>query len=240
MSDDWRVLKDVTDARVALGTAGRSITTRDHLAFQLAHAKARDAVGAALDVAALVEQLRRGNEAPIAVRSRAPNHKTYLSRPDLGRLLDDDSTHRLAELASCFDIVFVVADGLSARAATDGARALLDAVLPLFNADGWRVAPIVVAANARVALGDAVARILGAEVTVIMLGERPGLSAADSLGLYVTWKPRENHIDAERNCISNVRPGGLSYVDAAPALFRLCREAKQRRITGTALKSDGP
>ena len=236
MSDDWDALTAATSARVALATTGRSIATRDHLAFQLAHAKARDAVGAPFDVPALVGQLRRGNRAPVAIRSRAPDRKAYLTRPDLGRFLDDDSASRLADLAGAFDVVFVVADGLSASAATSGAKALLDAALPLFEADGLRVAPIVVAEGARVALGDAVARRIGAELAVIMLGERPGLSAADSLGLYVTWKPRGNHIDAERNCISNVRPGGLSYSDAAHALFRLCCEARRRQATGIALQ----
>ena len=239
MTDEaWAALATRTTARIGLATRGRSIATRDHLAFQLAHAKARDAVSTSLDVPALVEALRRGNIAPVTVRSRAADRRTYLTRPDLGRALDEDSAARLGDLRGSFDIVFVVADGLSARSATDGAKALLDAALALFEAQRWTVAPIVVAENARVALGDDVARALGADLAVIMLGERPGLSAPDSLGLYITWKPQAGQPDAARNCISNVRPDGLGFDEAARRLFRLCSEARRRRMTGTGLKDE--
>ena len=238
IDEAWTPLAKHTTARIGLATRGRSIATRDHLAFQLAHAKARDAVDTLLDVPALVEALRRGNITPVTVRSRAADRRTYLTRPDLGRALDDQSVARLTDLRGSFDIVFVVADGLSAQSATNGAKALLDAALPLFEEQNWTVAPIVVAEGARVALGDEVARALGAELAVIILGERPGLSAPDSLGLYITWKPQAGHSDAARNCISNVRPDGLCFVEAAQKLFRLCVEARRRQATGTGLKDD--
>lgn len=223
-------LGDFTPARVGLGRAGNSLLTRDLLNFQLAHARARDAVHAKLDPASL---LLPG----VTVASAAPDRITYLRRPDLGRKLSDESRVRLQGLAAgqC-DAVFVVADGLSALAVHRHAKLLLDAVLERLKSLGWQLAPLVIAQQARVAIGDHIGQILNARLAVVLIGERPGLSSPDSLGVYLTWDPKPGRTDAERNCISNIRTEGLSYAAAAEKLVFLMTEARRLKLSGVMLK----
>ena len=223
-------LGDFTPARVGLGRAGNSLLTRDLLNFQLAHARARDAVHAKLDPASL---LLPG----VTVASAAPDRITYLRRPDLGRKLSDESRVRLQGLAAgqC-DAVFVVADGLSALAVHRHAKSLLEAVVPRLQSLGWQLAPLVIAQQARVAIGDHIGQILNARLAVVLIGERPGLSSPDSLGVYLTWDPKPGRTDAERNCISNIRTEGLSYAAAAEKLVFLMTEARRLKLSGVMLK----
>ena len=238
--DPWQALRAFTPARIALGRAGVSLPTRAHLEFQLAHARARDAVHDGLDVARLQADLRVAGLESVAVRSAAPDRATYLQRPDLGRRLEDAARARLAGLtAGRVDAALVVADGLSARAAQRHAVPVLEALVPRLRDAGWRLAPVVVAEQARVALGDEVGAALEAALVVVMLGERPGLTAPDSLGAYLTWAPRPGRTDAERNCVSNIRPEGLVPALAADKLCYLMLEAARRRLSGVALKDDG-
>ena len=237
--DPWSSLRTLTPARIALGRAGASLPTRAHLDFQLAHARARDAVHAALDADALAASLRETGLDPVAVCSAAQGRERYLLRPDQGRRLDSDSRDRLARMPESTkgkDALFVVADGLSAQAAQAHAAPTLAALIPRLRDAGWRLAPVVVATQGRVALGDDIGAALGAALVVILLGERPGLTAPDSLGAYLTWSPRPGRTDAERNCISNIRPEGLSYARVADTLFHLMTEARRRRLSGVALK----
>lgn len=231
----WDQLRGFTAARIALGRAGVSMPTAPQLAFQLAHAQARDAVHRDLDAAALAAALTGSLGLPcVCVHSAAPDRTTYLRRPDLGRRLSPD-----AALASggAYDIGFVIADGLSALAIERHALPFLRSWIDAAPA-GVTVAPLVIAKQARVALGDEVAERLGIELVVVMIGERPGLSSPDSMGLYLTWQPRVGMTDERRNCISNVRPEGLGYDDAARKLHYLMAEARRRALSGVALKDD--
>jgi len=221
-------LRSFTPARVALGRTGHSLPTAELLRFRLDHARARDAVYEPLDPASL-------GIPHILLRSAAPDRATYLRRPDLGRRLCAESRLDRAD----YDAAIVIADGLSAPAVHRHAVPLLDALLPKL-AD-WKVAPFCVALQARVAIGDEIGERLGARLVVVLIGERPGLTSPDSLGIYVTWDPRPGRTDAERNCISNVRSEGLSFAAAAEMLFMLMNTARQRRLTGVALqKIEGP
>lgn len=224
VADPWSALKAATPARIALGRAGGSLPTGAVLDFALDHARARDAVLAAVDFEALAERIGRPCQ---RVASAAPDRATYLRRPDLGR--------RLAEGQSLpsrpCDLLLVVADGLSAAAVQAHAAPLIAALPP-----DLREAPVVLARQARVALGDEIGERMGARMVAVLIGERPGLSSPDSLGVYLTYGPRVGRTDAERNCISNIRPGGLTYEDAAARLAWLIREGFKRRLTGVELK----
>ncbi len=239
--DPWSRLRALTPARIALGRAGGSLPTRAHLSFQLDHARARDAVHDALDLDAVAQALRQMGRECLAVRSAAGDRLRFLQRPDLGRRLDSGS-HRLLEQTfapgSTVDAVFVVADGLSARAVHRHAAPLLAEVCPRLLADGWRLAPVVLAEQGRVALGDEIGALMGARMVVVLIGERPGLSSPDSLGAYLTWQPRVGRTDADRNCISNIRPEGLTYETAATRVHYLMNEARRRRLSGVALKDE--
>ena len=228
-------LRDFTPARVDLGRAGHSVPTRELLEFQLAHAKARDAVHTPLDVRSLAAELRAKNIDFITLASAAPDRTTYLRRPDLGRRLNAGSRQELSKLASDYEAAFVIADGLSALAVHRHAVPLLAHVLPKLD---WRVAPIAIVEQARVAIGDEIGELLGAQIVVVLIGERPGLSSPDSLGVYITWKPRIGRTDAERNCISNIRADGLSYPAAAQKLLFLMNESRRLKLSGVALKED--
>jgi ethanolamine ammonia-lyase small subunit len=240
-ADPWAGLRGLTPARIGLGRSGASLPTRAHLEFQLDHARARDAVHQSLDIAALGDALRLAGFDWIAVRSAAPDRLTYLQRPDLGRRLDAESRTLLlsgSRKERLTDVVFVVADGLSAFAAQRHAVPLLSDIVPRLTQDDWRVAPIVVAHQGRVALADEIGALVDARLAVILIGERPGLSSPDSLGAYLTWNPRPGRTDAERNCVSNIRPEGLPYVSAAARLHFLMSEARRRRLSGVALKDE--
>jgi ethanolamine ammonia-lyase small subunit len=236
----WDAWRRFTRARIALGRSGDSLPTDALLAFELAHAQARDAVYAALAVARLGEQARAAGLRELVVHSAAPDREHYLRRPDLGRRLAEDSRAMLASLepgaAPASDIVFVIADGLSAHAANHHALPLLQALMPALH--DWAVGPLVIAQQARVALGDQIGELLAARFVVMLIGERPGLSSPDSLGIYITCAPRVGRSDAERNCISNVRPQGLSYADAAFKLHYLLTHARRLGLTGVGLKDD--
>jgi ethanolamine ammonia-lyase small subunit len=238
--DPWAGLRRFTRARIALGRAGQSLPTGAALAFLLAHARARDAVHAELDVDALVRGLDSMGLPHLALHSVARDRAEYLRRPDFGRCLDASSidtldAHRQADGADVpADVIFVLADGLSALAVERHALPTLAAVLPLLP--GWRLAPMVIARQARVALGDEIGGRLGARCVVMMIGERPGLSSPDSLGLYVTHAPRPGLTDAARNCISNVGPQGLKPEAAARKLAWLLHRAEQLGQTGVLLK----
>ena len=241
--DPWREWRAATTARLALGRAGAGMPTDETLRFGWAHAMARDAVHAAFDADALAAALRAAGWTVTSAQSRAADRDTYLRRPDLGRQLDaDDATRLRAEAAArpggggC-DICFVVGDGLSALAAERHALPLLAALRPRLPA-GWRIAPLVLARQARVALADDIGEAFGAALAVMLIGERPGLSSPDSLGAYLTHAPRRGRHDAERNCVSNIRPQGLAYGAAAFKLAWLMREALQCGLTGVALKDE--
>jgi ethanolamine ammonia-lyase small subunit len=218
-------LRAFTPARVGIGRTGDSLPTSELLRFQLDHARARDAVHEPLDPASL-------GVPHVLVRSAAPNRATYLRRPDLGRRLAVDTQLPRGD----YDAAFVIVDGLSAPAVHRHAVPLLDAVTPLL--ESWRLAPLTVALQGRVAIGDEIGARLGARLVVVLIGERPGLTSPDSLGAYLTWDPRPGRTDAERNCISNIRPEGLSYQAAAGTLVFLMSAARSRRLSGVALKDE--
>lgn len=236
--DPWEHLRALTRARIALGRAGGSLPTAEVLAFSAAHAAARDGVWAALDVEALERALAPAGLPVVRVRSQAPDRATYLQRPDLGRRLAPADAERLARArpeGGC-DLAVVVADGLAARAAQRHGPALLLALLPRLRARALRLGPVVLATGARVALEDHVGAALDARAALVLLGERPGLGAADSLGAYLVFAPRPGRTDAERNCVSSIRPDGLTIPAAAELLEWLVAEALRRAISGVELK----
>jgi ethanolamine ammonia-lyase small subunit len=237
VTNPWAQLRRFTAARIALGRSGVSLPTAPQLAFQLAHAQARDAVHLELDDATLAQDLAGALGLPcIRLHSAAPDRATYLRRPDLGRRLDPASASTLG--GGRFDIGFVVADGLSALAIERHALPFLRCWLDTLAPASLSVAPLAIVKQARVAVGDEVAQLLGVDLVVVLIGERPGLSSPDSMGLYLTWQPRVDMTDERRNCISNVRPEGLDYDSAARKLHYLVAEARRRGLSGIALKDD--
>lgn len=237
---EWQRLRAATPARIGLARAGAAIATGDLLAFQRAHAAARDAVHDRLDPVPLSRAIETLGLAVATLHSAAPDRHTYLARPDLGRRLDDDSRVRLGELPRGHDIVFVIADGLAARAVARHAQPVLAAALGEFSRLAWRVGPVGIVAQGRVAIGDEIGFALDASLVAVLIGERPGLSAPDSLGIYLTWAPAPGRSDAERNCLANIRPGGMSYVAAARRLVALAVAARHGQRTGVALKDLAP
>ena len=227
-----------TTARLSLGRIGPTTGIQDHLRFQLDHALARDAVHAQLDTNLLERGLRERNLEPILLSSAAPDRRTYLRRPDLGRMLHPASIKLLEQKSALpIDIAFIVADGLSALAVERHALPLLDAVIPLPSLEPRSLGSVVIATEARVAIGDQVGELLKASLTVLLIGERPGLSTPDSLGVYLTWSPRPGRTDAERNCISNIRgTEGLNYAEAAHRIAHYIAEARRLQTTGILLK----
>jgi ethanolamine ammonia-lyase small subunit len=230
LNDPLIALRSATSARVGLGRAGQGLPTAPMLAFQLAHARARDAVTTPLDVEKV--RVAIGRSQTVVVDSAAATRADYLQHPDLGRRLGEDSS---VLVKGDYDVAFIIADGLSATAvhahAANLTRGLLDR-LP-----DWSVAPLVIARQARVAIGDPIGQALGARLVVVLIGERPGLSAADSLSAYITWDPKPGRRDSERNCVSNIRsPGGLEPRQAADKIIWLMGEAKRLGFSGVALK----
>jgi ethanolamine ammonia-lyase small subunit len=235
--DPWGTLRAFTRARIGLERCGDGIPTRELLQFELDHAHARDAVNCAADFAALTAQLGSARRI-LQVHSAAPDRSTYIRRPDLGRRLDERSRALLDAEPSVeqTEVTFIIADGLSSAAVNAHAAATLDACLRrLF---GWRVGPIVLAEQARVALGDEISVLLHSDACVVLIGERPGLSVTNSLGIYLTWQPTVGHRDADRNCVSNIHADGLSYEDAADKACWLLQEARRLQLSGTALKEN--
>src|SRR5437588_3554494 len=232
-------LRGLTPARVALGRAGASLPTTALLEFTLDHARARDAVHAAFDSQALVAALRDLGLEGLDVRSRAGSRGDYLKRPDLGRRLDQASQQALAgKSGGAGQLALVIGDGLSPTAVHAHAIELVRRLVPQLAADPIKVADVAVASGARVALGDEVGAILEARMVVMLIGERPGLSAPDSLGAYLTFAPRIGRTDAERNCVSNIHGAGLACDEAAYKIGWLIRQGLARRITGVALKDE--
>jgi ethanolamine ammonia-lyase small subunit len=233
--DLWPTLRRHTQARIGLGRAGSGLPTHHRLELQAAHAAARDAVHSPFEPDVVATALR--GEPTVRVRSAAPDRLTYLQRPDLGRRLDPADRAHLP--VGEWDVVFVVADGLSSRAVHEHGAAMVRATTALLPT-AWRVAPVVLAEQARVALGDDVASAMGATMVVVFVGERPGMSAADSLGAYLTYRPKPGvTTDADRNCLSNIRPPlGLTYEVAAGKLAGLMGRARELEITGVGLKDE--
>ncbi|WP_434709379.1 ethanolamine ammonia-lyase subunit EutC [Pseudomonas sp. R1-1] len=238
----WLQLRRLTPARIALGRTGTSLPTSAQLDFQFAHAQARDAVHLPFDHAGLSAQLQEGGRQSLLLHSAAPDRHTYLQRPDLGRKLSDESAQSLRDYASAHpggvDLAIVVADGLSALAVHRHTLPFLKRLEEQMSADGWSLAPVLLVEQGRVAIGDEIGQLLGAKMLVMLIGERPGLSSPDSLGLYFTYAPKVGLTDAYRNCISNVRLEGLSYGMAAHRLLYLMREACRRQLSGVNLKDE--
>lgn len=231
--DPWMRLRGLTAARIGLARSGASLATRPALDFRLAHARARDAVETELDVGRLTTDLGlAGFRGPLVVDSAAPDRRTYKLRPDLGRHLAEGTS--LPVIIT--DLAVVVADGLSALAVQSHAAPFLAALRPLLP--GWTLAPVVIARQARVAIGDAVARGMGAGAVLVLIGERPGLSAPDSMGAYLTWRPVVGTTDADRNCVSNIRPEGLPTEPAARRVAWLLSAMRARGASGVALKDE--
>ena len=236
-TDPWSKLREATPARIGLGHAGPGLPTGAHLAFQAAHAAARDAVLTRPDFDGLERRLAAFG--PVRrIASRAGDRATYLTRPDLGRLLSDASAAALEPEPKGADLLILIGDGLSAAAIERHAEAVVRALLE--RLPGWRFAPLLLAEGARVALGDAAAAILDPALVLMLIGERPGLSSPDSLGAYLTWRPRPGTVDASRNCVSNIHAAGLTPDAAAIRLAWLLIEARARKLTGVGLKDAAP
>jgi len=233
--DGWAALRRYTPARVGLGRTGISLPTVRHLELQEALALARDAVHEAFEPERLALQLRALGIETVQCKTAAPDRATYLRRPDLGRRLAPESRAALQLRRNPVDIALVVADGLSAAASRLHATPLVGAVLDLLPRERWKVGPVVLVQQGRVAVGDEIAEIMGAQTVVVLIGERPGLSAADSLGAYITWSPRIGCRDAQRNCVSNIRAEGLTIPEAARAVATVVAAARENQLSGVAL-----
>jgi ethanolamine ammonia-lyase small subunit len=233
LANSWGMLRAFTPARIALGRAGRGLPTGELLRFGLAHARARDAVHHALDAKLVASQLGELGLAPRLVQSAAADRATYLRRPDLGRRLSPGAV--LAKSSQPFALV--VADGLSALAVERHAAAVVRALIALAP-QRWAAAPVAIALQGRVALGDEIGAAFGAQLVVVLIGERPGLSSPDSLGAYLTLAPRVGRTDAERNCVSNIRPEGLVYEAAARRIDWIAAAGVARGVTGVGLKDE--
>jgi len=240
MNDSWVALRRFTQARIALGRAGHAVPTQVLLDFQLAHAEARDAVHFSWNIDAFAELVRGIGEDVLILDTPIGNRDEYLRRPDLGRVLTEVSRTRLRNSnADEADVALIITNGLSSTAVERHGIPLLQAITNSYRPRRIRIAPVTLVANGRVALSDDIGSVIAARVAVIIVGERPGLSAADSLGIYLTYAPKPGNTDAKRNCISNIRPPeGLSYEAAAAKLLYLTEEAIKRGISGVALKDE--
>ncbi|MEH6734882.1 MULTISPECIES: ethanolamine ammonia-lyase subunit EutC [unclassified Shewanella] len=251
VSNPWRDLRRFTDARIGLGRAGISLPTSELLAFQLSHAQARDAVNLPLNIDALAIDLSNillldNVTYPMRVNSQVDDRITYLQRPDLGRKLAESGRKTLLHHMNSqgqaadtqYDLAIVVVDGLSSLAVQNNAKPFINELLSQLHQQhsGWNIAPITIVEQGRVAIGDDIGQLLNAQVVMVLIGERPGLSSPDSLGLYLTWAPKTGLNDACRNCISNIRPAGLPYTEAAKRAVYLLTQAKKLKLTGVNLK----
>ena len=246
IENPWALLKDYTDARIGLGRSGVSIPTSHSLAFQLAHAQAQDAVHLPLNVENIVEQLVVNDinkeTSPILLHSQAINRTTYLQRPDLGRRLDKNSSEILKKIKAndntFYYLSIVIVDGLSSLAITENAINFIKKLMTALKEDKqkWNLSPFSIVQQGRVAVGDEVGELLKAKISIVLIGERPGLSSPDSLGLYLTWNPKVGLSDASRNCISNIRSEGLSYEEAVKKTMYLLKESRRLELSGVNLK----
>ena len=247
IENPWALLKEYTDARIGLGRAGISIPTSHSLAFQLAHAQAQDAVHLPLDVEYVIEQLGNINLnqeifTPILLHSQAVNRTVYLQRPDLGRRLDKKSIEVLKKVNTLkdekYDLSIVIVDGLSSLAIKENAQIFIKKLIEVlnFSSQDWKIAPITIVQQGRVAIGDEVGQILNSKILIVLIGERPGLSSPDSMGLYLTYNPKVGLTDESRNCISNIRIEGLSYEEAVKKTMYLLKESRKLELSGVNLK----
>jgi ethanolamine ammonia-lyase small subunit len=242
-ADCWGELREFTDARIALGRTGYSVPTSEYLKFSLAHAMARDTINTPFDRDMLASKLSKMGLSTIYVESSASSRSVFLTRPDLGRRLSEESRDRLRAMSDKeADVLLVIGDGLSSKAVHKQAAPLIQHLLPYLNELNLTLGPVILARQSRVALADDIAEIMHCKLVVILIGERPGLSSPDSLGAYMTYKPYWGRLESERNCISNIRPAGLSYSRAAFKLAWLIEAAFSMHKSGTALKdqSDDP
>lgn len=231
-------LKHFTAARIAIGHTGVSIPLKQLLQFKLAHAHARDAVYSKLDTEKLIAEIQQFNLPVLTIQSQADNRYRYLQRPDQGRQLDKASQLLLNDYAGEYDICFIIADGLSAQAVNTHAVEVLKYLVPLLHQSGFKLSPLLLAVQGRVALGDEIASRLKAKLSLMLIGERPGLSAADSMGAYLTYNPQPGLTDDSRNCISNIRQGGMRFKTAAQKIFYLVQEAFRLKLSGVLLKDN--
>jgi ethanolamine ammonia-lyase small subunit len=240
-ADAWDAVRSFTNARVALGRAGGSLPTGAWLEFKADHAAARDAIHNSLDAERLAADCASCGLTSVIVASAAADRATYLQRPDMGRELQRASVEQLSGVSaggSSCDLAIIVSDGLSALAAHNHGPAVLDALVPRLVADNWRLAPLVIARFGRVALEDQIGELLGAQLALMLIGERPGLSSPDSLGAYLVFNPRRGNTDAQRNCVSNIREDGLRPALAAETLHFLLTAARSRKLSGVELKDE--
>jgi len=244
ISDPWSELRHFTDARIALGRCGGSLPTRKVLDFRFSHARARDAVHTPFVPADLASSIQAACQVETLVaQSACADRLEFLKRPDLGRKLHADSRRDLCEKFECsgpYDLVILVSDGLSTAAAMAQSLPVLESLIPLLRNAGWKLAPLVVVRHARVALQDEVGGIFQARMSLMLLGERPGLGSTDSLGAYFTFAPSIGKSDAERNCVSNIRPAGLPPAIAARKLHFLLTESIRLGLSGVSLKDETP
>lgn len=237
--DPWQSLKTYTDARIALGHTGGAIPLKEVLQFKLAFAHAKDAVYSELDWFKLEQRLKQLAVPHLKLHSRASSRSVYLQRPDWGRSLNEASVASLKEMPKIdHDIAIVLADGLSATAINQHAMPLLQRLIPDLQKNSYRIAPITVAEQARVAIGDEIACLLRAKLVVVFIGERPGLSSPYSMGAYLTYAPTPGLTDERRNCISNIRPEGLPYEMAKQKILYLIQESLRLQLSGVALKDN--
>lgn len=232
-----KALQEFTAARIAIGRVGTSIPLKQSLEFKLAHAHARDAVYSELDIDGLTDTLKQFQLPVLHLHSQIADRRQYLQRPDLGRKLNESSLNLLNDIIPA-DISIIMVDGLSATAVNENSIGLLQALIPQFILSGFKLSPIVLVEQGRVAIGDDIAHRLNAKLSLVLIGERPGLSSADSVGAYLTYNPKPGLTDESRNCISNIRPKGLSHKKAAVKIFYLINEAFNRKLSGVDLKDN--
>ncbi len=239
-ADQWQFLQNYTPARIARGRAGHSLPTAELLKFQSDHAQARDAVYSEIQISSLQEAFMSNFKIEVlSLQSEVKSRSQYLQRPDLGRTISQISRETLSKKdASEADICFVIADGLSAKAINEHSFPFLQLLLPKLQADNWKIAPICIVEQGRVAIADEIGFLLKSNIVVILIGERPGLTSADSMGAYITYQPKLGLTDESRNCVSNIRPEGLNYVLASEKIFYLLNEIKGKKISGVQLKDE--
>ena len=235
--DSLSQLKEFTAARIGIGRTGVSVPLKQSLAFKLAHAHARDAVYSELDIDKLLEELKQFDLPVLLLHSQAAYREQYLQRPDLGRQLNEESVDVLADYAG-YDIAIVIADGLSAIAVNSNVIGLLKILIPQLQSAGLKLAPISLVKQGRVAVADDAGMYLKAKLSLMLIGERPGLSSADSVGAYLTFNPHPGLTDESRNCISNIRPHGLTFKPASKKILYLIQEAFRRKLSGVGLKDN--
>jgi ethanolamine ammonia-lyase small subunit len=237
--DPLSLLKEFTAARIGIGRTGASIPLKQSLVFKLAHAHARDAVYSELDVDKLSVDLKQFDLPVLQLHSQAAYREQYLQRPDLGRQLNEEFIGQLNDhTVKGIDIVIIIADGLSAAAVNSNAVSLLKILIPQLQFAGLKLAPVCLVKQGRVAIADDIGTHLNARLSLMLIGERPGLSSADSMGAYLTFNPRPGLTDESRNCISNIRPHGLTFKPAAKKIFYLIQEAFRRKLSGVGLKDN--